>query len=607
MKIKTIIGLILAAAILVGLCSCAGSQTGASEKTVQTGSADNTVQASAASNTDSERTGVDIDDTEVLLADNVGEAETNGNSLGNAVMVPDEGKLAAVTYSPLGGAVFLELQDSAGNLWRLDIPENALPYGENITMQLSKSITSDVVSGELNSGVILEPEGLQFTIPATLTIKGPAAADQTYIFYGDHAGDNLNFAQPKVDADSLKVTVGHFSSYIVYQPIGDSQIQEAADLAAESYKAVLDEVKTFLKTSVSAPPIPADYSFECKEEDGENASQLRNRALDAYINSVMQPESDLARRLLGSGYEVAKLGGETDAFYYAGLLLERDLKKADKLIRTYMNDNDKLIPVMNLTFKVMKEMQALGVDVPSGYLQTFSEWMARAADEQIRKIREDHNYKALGPAIALAKGSAIMESDFSASIQFTQKFMEKIKKAMTFKVKYEASLFAGHANQKMTLEGEAEVLFLDENNENSYTGTGKGKYLSYSHSGPWVTTIDFPNEYPVKIKFIDFSPCTSKKVKVQVDTIGSKNEVWYNSVLDEKITDQYSFVNFMADELFNEYKKESGEFVFEVPFHNKNVIMGDGSFAKTATINYPEDGNASGSISYRLEIRHTPK
>jgi hypothetical protein len=589
MKIKPIISLILSAVILAGLCSCAGSQTVP---------ADNTV---------SEKPSAHIDDPGVLLSENAEETTGSGYSLGSAAMTPDDSKLAAVSYSPLGGAVFLELQDSSGNLWHLDIPENALPYGENITMQLSENITSDVVSGKLNAGVILEPEGLQFTIPATLTIKGPAAADQTYVFSGDHAGDNLNFAQPKVDADSLKVTVQHFSSYIVYQPIGDSQIQEAADLAAESYKAVLDEVKAFLKTPVSAPLIPADYSFECKEEDGENASQYRNRALDAYINSVMQPESDLARRLLGSGYEVAKLGGETDAFYYAGLLIERDLKKADKLIRTYMNDNDKLIPVMNLTFKVMKEMQALGLDVPSGYLQTFSEWMARAADEQIRKIREEHNYKALGPAIALAKGSAIMESDFSASTQFTQKFMEKIKKAMTFKVKYEASLFSGIANQKITLEGEAEVLFLDGNNENYYTGTGKGKYLSYSHSGPSVTTIDFPNEYPVKMKFVDFSPCTSEKIKVQVDTIGSKNEVWYNPELDERFADQYGFVNFMAGELFNEYKNESGEFVFEVPFHNNNVIMGDGSFVMTDTVNYPEEGNASGSISYKLEIRHTPK
>ena len=304
---------------------------------------------------------------------------------------------------------------------------------------------------------------------------------------------------------------------------------------------------------------------------------------------------------------MAVLGGETDAFYYAGLLLKRDLKKADKLIGTYKDDVDKLIPVMNLTLKVIKEMETLGIDVSPGYLDIFSDWMKRAADEQIRKIKEEHDYRALGPCVALVKGAAIMESDFSVSNDFTQKFLEKTKKAMTFKVKYEVSLVSGIANQKMKLSGETELSWLDNNNEKYYTGTGKGKYLSYTHAGPWTTTIDFPNEYPVTMKFVDFSPCKSEKIKVQIDTIGAKTEVWYNPDIDERSSDEYSFVNFMAEELFKDYRTDSGEYLFEVPFHNNNVIMGDESFVKTDTINYPEEGGAMGSISYKIEIEHTPK
>ncbi len=109
-----------------------------------------------------------------------------------------------------------------------------------------------------------------------------------------------------------------------------------------------------MKTPVTAPLIPDDYTFECKEEDGENASQSRNRELDAYIRSALDPEYELVGRLVGAGYEVAKVGGQTEAFYYAGLLLRRDLKKADRLIMVYQNDNEKLIPVMNLTFRLLK-------------------------------------------------------------------------------------------------------------------------------------------------------------------------------------------------------------------------------------------------------------
>ena len=534
-------------------------------------------------------------------------SQSPGYSAGNAVITPSEDNLSSVFYSPFAGAVSLELEDDVGNTWRLDIPENALPYGEAITMCICPSIKTEVVSGKQITGVVFQPAGLQFTLPAALTVTGPAVAKETCVFYAGEADENLCFARHTSDESSVTVPVAHFSAYIVYTPTGPSEISQAQALAGEAYEAVLKEVKAFLKTPITAPPIPDDYTFECEEKEGENASQNRNRALNAYIRSALAPEFELAERLLGAGNQVALLGGETDAFHYAGLLLRRDLKKADKLIMAYQNDNEKLIPVMNLTFKILKEMGALGMDVPSGYMEEFSEWMKRAADEQLRKIKEEHDYKALGPAIALVKGSAIMSSDFSASTAFTHEYLEKIKKAMTFQVKFNISVCSGIAEQKMTLEGETEVSFLDENNENPFIGTGTGKYLTYTHSGPWTTKIDFPNAYPVKTKFVDFSPCDSEKIKVQVDTIGAAQEVWYNPELDERSANEYSFVNFIAEELFRDYQSESGGYVFEVPFQNKNVIMGKESFTKDGSIAYPEEGSATGSITYIIEIRHTPK
>lgn len=178
---------------------------------------------------------------------------------------------------------------------------------------------------------------------------------------------------------------------------------------------------------------------------------------------------------------------------------------------------------------------------------------------------------------------------------------------MTFQVKFNISVYAGIAEQKMTLEGETDINFLDENNENSFTGTGTGKYLIYTHNGKWTTKLDLPNEYTVNIKFVDFSPCDSEKVKVWVNTIGSENEVWYNPEIDERHSGEYSFVNFIAEKLFDNYAAESGGYIFEVPFQNKNAVMGKESFTKTDTISYPEEGSAAGSITYTVEIMHTPK
>jgi|GEM_PF-1677266 len=543
---------------------------------------------------------------EVLLTEEISDPG-DFYSLGSARMTPAEGKSASVDYSPLGGEVFLELEDASGTQWRLEIPENALPYGERITMQLCESVEPDFVSGKQAGGVILQPEGLQFILPATLTVSGPAVQKESCLFSGKGTGQELNFTDSEADDKNLRFDVSHFSAYIVYTPTGSSEIQEAQDLAATAYKELLAEVKEFLKTPVAAPPVPSDYTFEC--EDGENGTSAaaKKRELDDYIQRAMEPELALVERLLGAGGHIANLGGETDSRYYIGLLLNRNLKKADKLFVTYQSDNDKLIPVMNFTFKVLKEMDAQGIETPSGYMDGFSDWMERAAEEQLKKIKEEHDYKALGPAMALVKGGAVMSSDFSASSEFTRKYMEKLKKAMTFEVKYEISVYSAIAEQKMTLEGKTKVVFLDKDDENPYRGKGKGEYLSYTHSGPGVTKLELPNQYTVENRFVDFYPCESQNVKVWVSTIGAETEVWYNPVLDERSSDEYSFVNFLAENLFAEYAAESGGYIFEVPFQNKNAIMGKESFTKTNTISYPEEGSASGSITYSIEIKHTPK
>lgn len=110
-------------------------------------------------------------------------------SLGNAALTLDKTRKDSVRYVPLRGPVFLELKDTEGNVWRLDIPENALPYAETISMQLAGDISTDMVSGKLNAGVVLRPEGLQFIIPATLSISGPkASTDKSFVFSGINPG-----------------------------------------------------------------------------------------------------------------------------------------------------------------------------------------------------------------------------------------------------------------------------------------------------------------------------------------------------------------------------------------------------------------------------------
>ena len=111
------------------------------------------------------------------------------------------------------------------------------------------------------------------------------------------------------------------------------------------------------------------------------------------------------------------MGGNQEAFEYGKKLMERLIKKVDKLIATYKNDNKKLVPVMNLSFHVMKEAGVLGMDIPAGpYFNVFSGWMERAVDEQIEKISEEHYYSGLCKVLPILYGRAVFEEDFNQSM-----------------------------------------------------------------------------------------------------------------------------------------------------------------------------------------------
>ncbi len=540
-------------------------------------------------------------------------------SLGEASLTLDENKLASVNYVPLGGSFSMELKDNGGNTWRLDIPENALPYVETISMQLTSDIQSDALSGQFSGGVVFQPEGVQFMIPATLTVSGPMVAENTCVFAGDSMGKSLDFASADINVNQLMVSIAHFSSDLVYTPETDAEAKELSDKGYKAYKEVLNEVKAFLKTPIGVPPVPPDYTFTCKDEDGESSTDLRNRALDIYVEKVRMPERELARKLLDIGRWASLLGADNDGIYYAQLLQERAVKKVDKLIETYKYDTQKLIPVYQATSIITKDAYLIGADIPPAehYLGIFYDWTIKALDEELRKIREEHNYKAMGTVIALIRDTAFLASG-SGHEDLTQEYLQKLTKAMSFTFNYDVSLFSGIAKQKMALTGKGEIsLQYDPARWLYYEGSGEGEYLSYSGSSSSVTTIDFPNAYPVKARIVDFSPCTSQTVDLWVDTIGAEKEVWYNKLLDMRFDDNYNFVNFMAGKLFNEYKCQEGidpgdsnmaeGYIFKLPFRNGNAIMASEGFTRTDTINYPEEGNATGSITYVIEIRHTPK
>ncbi len=106
--------------------------------------------------------------------------------------------------------------------------------------------------------------------------------------------------------------------------------------------------------------------------------------------------------------------------------------------------------------------------------------------------------------------------------------------------------------------------------------------------------MTFKAEYDVSVYSGLYDQRTTLKGEAEI-------EVWYDPVFNERSSDEYGFVNYIAKELFKDHLYESGGYLFEVPFQNKNAIIGKENFTKTGSLSYPEEGNATGGITYNIE------
>ncbi len=95
-------------------------------------------------------------------------------------------------FSPFGGT--LQLTNSQGYLLTLFIPPQALAASETITMTELSQVNGLPFDGGLRAAVSLEPDGLQFDVPARLDITVPPGVATTNLLGFNAQGDGTEFA-----------------------------------------------------------------------------------------------------------------------------------------------------------------------------------------------------------------------------------------------------------------------------------------------------------------------------------------------------------------------------------------------------------------------------
>lgn len=514
------------------------------------------------------------------------------NDLGNVYFTLNELKVTE-KYRPSQGAKILSLIDSDGNEWELIIPQNALLYDEIISMQLVSDIEQDVLNGKQIRGVVLKPEGLHFINPVYLNVKGPLVSEQSCVLGGTSEGKTLNFSKAVFSDNTLIAEIEHFSSYFTYTPTSEQELQELKSKAETDYVETVKEIKAFLKTPISVPPIPPNFEFTCD-------IQSERRPVSLYISQVMQPEKDLIIKMLAFGNRTHLTGGSEESIEYARQLQERLLKKVDKLINANKNDNKKLVPVMNLSFIVLKAAHRLGMDASfNPYFETFSDWMERYADEQVERIKENHEYTALCKVMALLQGRAIIAQDFNQTMELSDQFKEKLRDALTFTLSIEGEATNTDSEGDTSVwkaSGEALLKFDMEaftHQKQFLTGAGKCEFTDYTFNGKRDTKLaSSPTEVNVNAYLISTDE-DKYEIKLSIDRITP-------DIIQYTASDGFQFTfngnHYLYANLFSE---NFDGLKYSIPINLKN-----GLDQMTEAIRGTEE---TGTGIYEFTLKHTPR
>lgn len=123
---------------------------------------------------------------------------------GRVTPVADTASAASATIGRDGGSV------SAGGI-TLTVPKGALPVAQTITLAPLSSLGGSPLT--MLAGVDLEPQGLHFLVPATLTIPIAAGADRRDLvgFGFDGGGSSFHLKPGSLAGNVLALRISHFS------------------------------------------------------------------------------------------------------------------------------------------------------------------------------------------------------------------------------------------------------------------------------------------------------------------------------------------------------------------------------------------------------------
>ncbi|QGG96598.1 hypothetical protein [Actinomarinicola tropica] len=156
----------------------------------------------------------------------------------------DEGQVSSGWIGLDGGTLTLDAAD--GTTFTLDVPADSLRFPAEITMTAVAAIDGLPFGDGPAYAVDLQPSGLIFDVPATLTITPAEPIDVDEQLPFTYQGSELTIARPSMETPDVAIEVDHFSGYGVAKGfLGD--VEEVRHrLGEDALRRIESEINAFL-------------------------------------------------------------------------------------------------------------------------------------------------------------------------------------------------------------------------------------------------------------------------------------------------------------------------------------------------------------------------
>jgi len=434
-------------------------------------------------------------------------------------------KDAAVALKYSGQTAQLTVTDQVGLTWTLSIPEGALAGPTTITMTPLIDFDDGTGTGP-KSGVLFEPSGLVFSVPATLTVTGPDVG-KDILLYADSKGRDMIPAAFAAGGDSAQALMFHFSTAFV-DPVDNEAMKAEADRLYDKY---YDKARNLLDKEIRQPK-PMSLKLECFEAD--NGLKGIKEELETLVSEEVKYASALWLAL-GIALKEKDMAGAQDLNRVIQGLTERALLKLEMLICL---DNPKPETYFYAYQSMLLQLQIVGMRTTacaadSNYMENdpikqSEVWLkafigkVRAAGEYTWKflldgISEDHEYRYMYTAtiaeIMLAETARISAAaKLETGISEEQRHKQFVD-ACTFTVYFEGTTTQKRDHTAVwTTSGEGKVLLQpadDNSSEDSlvFKGTLKGTYNNYSTTNPTAVKTLLTKEFETEAHLVLELPC----------------------------------------------------------------------------------------------------